>query len=162
MSWKNWPSETGSGRNVAAAARAGSAARVGADSYLLTEIREQVLPKSEAGQAIGYELKNWAALTRYCDDGDLSIDNNHSERSLRGFAVGRNNWTFIGSDKGGRTAAVLRNFLASCELVKVAPFAWFRDVLGRTADQPFNKLDAFLPHPWALSQVDQRIAVCGD
>ena len=54
--------------------------------YLLM-IREQVLPKSESGQAIAYALKNWTALTRYCGDGDLSIDNNGTERSLRGFAI---------------------------------------------------------------------------
>jgi len=69
--------------------------------YLLT-IRDQVLPKSEAGQAVSYALNNWVALTRYCDDGDLSIDNNHTDRSLRRIAVGRNNWTFVGSDRGGR------------------------------------------------------------
>lgn len=74
--------------------------------YVLT-IGEQVLPKSEAGQAIAYTLKNWDALARYCSDGDLSIDNNATERSLRSFAVGRNNWTFFGSDNGGKTAAVL-------------------------------------------------------
>ena len=118
--------------------------------YLL-QIRGQVLPKSEAGQAIAYALKNWPALTRYCNDGDLSIDNNHTERSLRGFAVGRNNWTFFGSDKGGKTAAVLRSFVASCELVKIDPFAWFRDVLGRIADHPINKLDELLPHRWAIT-----------
>src|SRR5271170_5158194 len=38
--------------------------------YLL-KIHDQVLPKSEAGQAVSYALKNWAALTRYCEDGDL-------------------------------------------------------------------------------------------
>ena len=118
--------------------------------YLL-KIREQVLPKSEAGQAVAYALKNWTALTRYCDDGDLLIDNNHTERSLRGFAVGRSNWTFFGSDKGGKTAAVLRSFVASCELVKVDPFVWFRDVLGRIADHPINKLDELLPHRWAAT-----------
>ena len=53
------------------------------EMYLL-ECREQLLPKSEAGQAVNYMLKNWAALTRYCDNPDLSIDNNHTERSLRG------------------------------------------------------------------------------
>jgi hypothetical protein len=51
----------------------------GLHEYLL-KIRDQVLPKSEAGQAVSYALKNWAALTRYCVDGDLSIDNNHTER----------------------------------------------------------------------------------
>jgi transposase len=60
-------------------------------AYLL-KIRGELLPKSEAGQAVAYMLKNWTALTRYVEDGDLSIDNNYTERSLRGIAVGRNNW----------------------------------------------------------------------
>jgi transposase len=115
--------------------------------YLLT-IRTQVLPKSDAGQAIAYTLKNWTALTRYCSDGDLPIDNNGTERSLRGFAVGRNNWTFFGSDNGGRTAAVLRSFVSSCELVRVDPFVWFRDVLGRIAEHPVKRIEELLPHRW--------------
>lgn len=119
--------------------------------YLL-EIKDQVLPKSEAGQAVAYALKNWAALTCYCDDPALAIDNNHTERSLRGFAVGRNNWTFFGSDKGGRTAAILRSFVSSCELVKIDPFVWFRDVLSRIGEHPVNRLDELLPHNWAAAQ----------
>ena len=115
----------------------------------LREIQEQLLPKSEAGQAVNYILKNWTALTRYCDNPDLSIDNNHTERSLRGWAVGRNNWTFFGSDRGGKTAAVLKSFVASCELVKVDPFAWFQDVLSRIAWHPMTRLDELLPHRWA-------------
>jgi transposase len=115
--------------------------------YLLT-IRQQVLPKSDAGQAVAYTLKNWTALTRYCSDGDLLIDNNGTERSLRSFAVGRNNWTFFGSDNGGRTAAVLRSFVTSCELAKVDPFAWFRDVLGRIAQHPVKRIEELLPHRW--------------
>lgn len=117
-------------------------------AYLL-ESREQLLPKSEAGQAVNYILKNWTALTRYCDHPYLSIDNNHTERSLRGWAVGRNNWTFFGSDRGGRSAAILRSFVASCELVKVDPFAWFHDVLSRIATHPISKLEELLPHRWA-------------
>jgi transposase len=116
-------------------------------AYLL-QIREEFLPKSEAGQAVNYILKNWTALRRYCEDPDLSIDNNHTERSLRGWAVGRNNWTFFGSDRGGKTAAVLRSFVASCELVKVDPFAWFQDVLSRIGSHPITRLDELLPHCW--------------
>jgi len=119
--------------------------------YLL-EIQVEVLPKSQAGQAVAYALKNWQALTRYCADGDLSIDNNATERTLRGIAVGRNNWTFFGSDNGGKTAAVLRSFITSCELVKIDPFVWFRDVLSRIADHPVNKLDELLPHNWAIAK----------
>ena len=120
--------------------------------YLL-KIRDQVLPKSEAGQAVAYALKNWTALTRYCEDGDLSIDNNHTERSLRGIAVGRNNWMFVGSDRGGKTMAVLRSFVASCELVKVDPFAWFQDVLSRIGAHSIQQLDELLPHRWAAARL---------
>jgi transposase len=63
--------------------------------------------------------------------------------------VGRNNWTFFGSDNGGRTAAVLRSFVSSCELVRVDPFVWFRDVLGRIAEHPVKRLEELLPHRWA-------------
>jgi hypothetical protein len=118
----------------------------------LIKIQDEVLPKSEAGQAVAYALKNWTALTRYRDDGDLSIDNNGTERSLRCIAVGRGNWTFFGSDNGGKTAAILRSFITSCELVKVDPFAWFRDVLRRIADHPITKLDELMPHNWALAK----------
>lgn len=115
----------------------------------LGEIQDQLLPKSEASQAVAYTLKNWTALTRYLENPDLSIDNNHTERALRCFAVGRANWTFFGSDRGGRTAAVLRSFVTSCELVKIDPFAWFRDVLSRIAEFPIPRLDELLPHRWA-------------
>jgi transposase len=74
--------------------------------------RSQVLPKSPIGQAIGYTLSNWAALERYCEDGDLEGDNNGAERSLGGVAVGRKNWMFSGSDNGGRTAAILNRLIA--------------------------------------------------
>jgi transposase len=118
----------------------------------LEKIREEVLPKSEAGQAVAYALKNWTALTRYLEDGDLSIDNNHTERSLRGIAVGRHNWTFLGSDRGGKTMAVLRSFVTSCELAKVDPFAWFHDVLTRIGECPMRQLDELLPHRWAAAR----------
>jgi transposase len=120
-------------------------------AYLL-KIQQELLPKSDAGQAVAYILKNWVALTRYLDDGDLPIDNNRTERSLRGIAVGRNNWTFLGSDRGGKTMAILRSFVTSCELNKVDPFAWFRDVLSRISSHSIQKLDELLPHNWAAAQ----------
>ena len=120
-------------------------------TYLL-KIRDEVLPKSAAGQAVNYALKNWQALMRYTEDGSLAIDNNHTERTLRGIAVGRNNWLFVGSDRGGKTMAILRSFVGSCELVKVDPFAWFQDVLSRIGEQSIQALDELLPHRWAAAQ----------
>jgi hypothetical protein len=45
-------------------------------------------PNGPVGQAISYALANWQALCRYPEDGDLSIDNNLSERALRAQPVG--------------------------------------------------------------------------
>jgi hypothetical protein len=118
----------------------------------LRRIGEDLLPKSAAGQAVSYALTNWPALTRYCEDGALSIDNNHTERTLRGIAVGRRNWLFVGSDQGGRTMAILRSFVGSCELVKVDPFEWFRDVLARIGEHSMQALEELLPHRWAAAQ----------
>jgi transposase len=120
-------------------------------NYLL-EIQAEVLPKSPEGRAVRYTLKNWTALTCYCRDADLQIDNNATERAIRGVAVGRNNWVFFGSDEGGKTAAVLRSFVASCQRVGVDPFVWLKDTLTRIADHPINRLTELLPHNWTPAQ----------
>jgi transposase len=120
--------------------------------YLL-EIEAEVLPKSPESRAVRYTLKNWTALTRYCDDGDLQIDNNATERAIRGVAVGRANWTFFGSDEGGKTAAVLRTVVASCQRAQVDPFLWLKDVLSRIATHPITRITELLPHNWVPAQV---------
>ena len=91
--------------------------------YLL-ELQPEVLPKSPSGAAVRYALNQWEALTRFLEDGELEIDNGATERANRDIALGRGNWTFFGSDGGGKTAAVLRSFVASCKRCGVEPFAW--------------------------------------
>ena len=115
--------------------------------YLLA-IREQVLPKSPGARAVRYALNQWEALTRFLEDGDLEIDNGATERANRDIAIGRGNWTFFGSDAGGKTAAVLMSFIATCKRCRVEPFAWFRDVLSRIATHPVHRLAELLPHNW--------------
>jgi transposase len=107
-----------------------------------------VLPKSPLGQAITYALNQWEALCVYCTDGDLDIDNNVAERTLRRIAVGRNNWMFCGSDAGGATAAILFSFIATCERHHINPFEYLRDVLDRIASTPISQLPDLLPGRW--------------
>lgn len=104
-----------------------------------------VLPKSAMGQAIQYTLNQWDALCVYTTDGDLAIDNNAAENALRRIAVGRNNWMFCGSDNGGKTAAILFSFIATCERHHVNPFDYLKDVLTRIADTPVSRLAELLP-----------------
>ena len=119
--------------------------------YLL-ELQKELLPKSPAAKAVNYALNHWTALARFLEDGDLEIDNNATERSIRGIAVGRHNWMFVGSDNGGKTAAVLRSFAETCKLIKIDPFAWFQDVLTRIAIHPITRLAELLPHNWAAAR----------
>ena len=93
-------------------------------------------------------MSNWKALVRYCENGDLDIDNNGAERSLRGVAVGRKNWMFLGSDHGGRTAAVLTSLIAACKRLHVDPFAYLRDVFEHTSRHPQGRLAELLPDRW--------------
>ena len=102
----------------------------------LFQKQPRVLPKSPEGEAIAYTSSNWKALTRYCDDGNLEIDNNGAERSLRGIAVGRRNWSFCGNDKGGRAASVLTNLIATCKGLRIDPFAYLRDTFRRIISHP--------------------------
>jgi transposase len=114
----------------------------------LRALQEDVLPKSPAGAAVRYALNQWDALTRFLEDGELEIDNGATERANRDIAIGRNNWTFFGSDEGGRTAAVLRSFIATCKRCGVEPWAWFQDVLARISTHSIAYLSELLPHRW--------------
>ncbi len=114
----------------------------------LMELQREVLPKSPAGGAVRYALNHWKALTCFLEDGELEIDNGATERAIRDIAIGRGNWTFFGSDHGGRTAAVLRSFIASCKRSRVEPFSWFHDVLSRMPDHSIARLHELLPYNW--------------
>src|SRR4051795_8568911 len=102
----------------------------------LTEQGRLALPKSPIGLAIAYAQSNWAALCRYPEHGDLSIDNNLAERMLRAQAIGRRNWTFLGSDRGGKTAAVLYSLTGTCRHHDIDPFAYLQDTLRRLPSLP--------------------------
>jgi transposase len=90
----------------------------------------RVLPKNPFREAMEYTRNNWTALNQYPHRGQLAIDNNAAERALRGIAIGRRNWLFLGSDRGGRAAAVHFSLIASCLRNNVEPFAYLRDLLA--------------------------------
>jgi transposase len=114
----------------------------------LRQQRAKLSSKSETARAIDYSLKRWAALTRFLDDGRLCISNNAAERALRGIAVGRHNWTFVGSDEGGRRAAAIYTLIETAKLNSVDPQAWLADVLARLPDHPARRIAELLPWNW--------------
>jgi hypothetical protein len=120
--------------------------------WLLAQ-KEEVLPKSPIAAAINYVLNQWEALKRYTSDGDLHIDNNVSERTLKLIGMGRVNWLFLGSDEGGKTAAVLFSFTATCKHLGIDTFAYLRDVLERLPTQSAEGLEDLLPHRWQTQRL---------
>ncbi len=119
--------------------------------WLLVQ-KPQVLPKSPIAKAINYVFNQWEALKRYTTDGDLHIDNNISERTLKLIGIGRVNWLFLGSDNGGQTAAVLFSFTATCKHLGIDAFAYLRDVFERVPSQPAERLEELLPHRWQAAR----------
>jgi transposase len=128
----------------------------------LLEQKPQVLPKSPIATAINYLLNQWEALNRYTTDGDLHIDNNVSERTLKLIGVGRLNWLFLGSDNGGKTAAVLFSFTATCKHLGINTFEYLRNVFDRLPTHPAERLEELLPHRWQAARLPSVPPATGD
>ena len=105
--------------------------------------------------AMDYMLKRWPTFTRFLADGRICLTNNAAERAMRGIAIGRRNWTFAGSDRGGQRAAAVYTLIETARLNDVDPRAWIADVLARINDHPASRLDQLLPWNWkAENQTD--------
>ena len=120
----------------------------------LRQQRQRVPDGSATARAIDYNLKRWAALTRYLDDGDLPIDNNWVENRIRPIALGRQNWLFAGSLRAGKRAAAVMSLIHSAKLNGLEPYAYLRDVLERLPMQAASRIVELLPHRWSPSSAD--------
>jgi len=111
--------------------------------------QSRTLPKLKLGEALTYALNQEASLRAYLQHSHLSIDNNACERSLRGIAIGRKNWLFIGSPNGGKAAARLFSLIGSAKLHDVEPLSYLRDLITRLpAAKSDSDLEQFLPDVW--------------
>lgn len=105
--------------------------------------------KSELAIAIRYTTTRWIAMTRFTDDGQLEIDNNIAERSIRPIAVGKKNWLFAGSDNGGARAAAIYTLIETAKHNGLNAQAYLTHVLTVIADTKINAVTGLLP--WNLS-----------
>ena len=126
-----------------------SAPRLAALKEWLDQLAVTALPKSPLGEAVTYARNQWAALTVYATDGDLAIDYNIAERAVKPYAIGRKNWLFFGSDRGGRTLAILSSFTATCQQFRLNPWTWLTTTLTQLPITPADQLVNLLPMPTA-------------
>jgi transposase len=112
---------------------------------------QEVLPKSPIGKALAYSLERWDRLMIYTSNGQLNIDNNPVENSIRPIAIGRKNYLFAGSHEAAQRSAMLYSLFGTCKLHNINPRTWLKDTLEKTAQQPINRISELLPRKHLLT-----------
>jgi transposase len=120
------------------------------DTWLGVQLT-RISGKTPLAQAIRYAVTRIKRLRPYLDHGFLEVDNNTAERAMRAIAIGRKNWIFAGSERGGRSAAIAYTLIETAKLNGVDPQAWLTDVLSRIADHKITRLEELMP--WRYAQV---------
>lgn len=120
----------------------------------LTEISAErvVLPSSLIAKAIGYAINQREALSRFTTDGRLEIDNNCAENAIRPLALGRKNFLFVGSPRGGKACAIALTLLQSAKAAGLNPYEYLLDIYNRLMSHPVNRLHELLPAAWKNSR----------
>ena len=104
---------------------------------------------------IRYALPRWPGLTCFLDDGQVEIDSNIVERSIRPLALSRKNALFAGSDGGGEHRATIASLVETCKLNGINPQAYLTDVINRiVAGHPQSQIAELLPWAYAVSAID--------
>jgi len=117
--------------------------------WMVATVRDEP-PSSALAQAASYFVSHWAALTRFVEDGRLSLDNNLCERQIRDLALGRRNYLFAGSHDAARRSARLYSLMRTCAQHGVAPLPYLTDVIEKlAAGWPEQRMAELLPDRWA-------------
>jgi transposase len=111
-------------------------------------LRNHGSEQADFGEAQKYLFHQWPTLVRFLEDGRVPIHNNSCERSIRPIAVGRRNWLFTGSERGGEAAATIYSLIESCRRVGVDPYVYLRDVLVRVGSHPASRVAELVPARW--------------
>lgn len=114
----------------------------------LTSQRQRLAASDATAKAIDYSLGRWRALTRFLEDGEVPIDNNAVENSIRPLALGRRNWQFVGARTAGERTANIMSLIESAKLNGHDPWAYLKDVLERLPTLLARDLSTLLPHHW--------------
>jgi transposase len=111
-------------------------------------LNKKLLPGSTLGKATTYALGRWSGLEEFLNDGQLEIDNNLIENSIRPTAIGKKNFLFFGADQAGWRSAVIYSIVETCRRLEIEPMAYLTDVLQRIPSMTTSQLPELLPAQW--------------
>lgn len=117
----------------------------------LKYMEDKAPPNGYLSKAIGYCLNQWEKLTAYLKDGRIRIDNNDTERVIKPFVIGRNNWMFSNKECGAKASAIIYSLVETCKSNKVNVFDYFKYILENIHKAENNdQLREMLP--WKLDK----------
>ena len=125
----------------------------------LLQTRAQTANGGGTAKAIDYTLKRWQSLIRYANSGNLPIDNNPVENTIRPIALGKKNWLFTGSERAGKRAAAIQTLLGTAKLNGLNPTEWLADTLEKLPAWPNSRIDELLP--FAPEDIEALLKECG-
>ena len=110
-----------------------------------------VSKKDKFGDAVGYALNQEKYLRVFLTDGDIPIDNNASERAIRGFCIGKKNWQMIDTINGAKTSAIIYSIVETAKANNLKPFNYVQYLLEELPHHMDDRDCSFLEDllPWS-------------
>jgi transposase len=118
----------------------------------LVEIRQQILPGGKLAQACDYALGQWSRWEEYLRDGQVEIDNNQCEGSIRPLALGRKNWLHVGSPEAGPKIAAITSIVETCRRLDINLREYLLDILPKLGEWPISRVGELTPTAWKAAQ----------
>lgn len=115
----------------------------------LDKTANQVAPKTAIGKAVEYTINQWAKLVRFCENGELAIDNNRAERAIKPFVIGRKNWLFSNTSSGAHASAILYSLIETAKANGVDCYAYLLYLL---TELPKEDCDIEELMPWRFAK----------
>lgn len=111
----------------------------------------KVSKKDKFGDAVGYALNQEKYLRVFLTDGDVPIDNNASERAIRGFCIGKKNWQMIDTINGAKTSAIIYSIVETAKANNLKPFNYVQYLLEEIPQHMDDRDCSFLEDllPWS-------------
>ena len=110
-----------------------------------------VSKKDKFGDAVGYALNQEKYLRVFLTDGDVPIDNNASERAIRGFCIGKKNWQMIDTIHGAKSSAIIYSIVETAKANNLKPFDYVQHLLEEMPKHMDGRDCSFLENllPWS-------------
>ena len=118
-----------------------------------------VLPKHPVSIAIGYCLNQWESLKVFTKDPAVRMDNNLAEQEMKRIALGRKNFLFVGSVRGGQTAAILASMTSTCRRHEINVELYLTQLLANLPSTPITQVRQWLPDVWKQRQLAENKSI---